>query len=103
LLAFDVDSVEVVLHPLGMVSVPVDQLGPHIGSLAAQGQSISDALDELLTKVLGLVQRSRGTGVQADGRCTGDVERLFATRLGDAHKLAGKRLQRCTNPLPFVP
>jgi len=50
---FQVDGVEVVLHPLDMVSVPVDQLGAHIGSLAAHGQSISDALDELLTRSWG--------------------------------------------------
>lgn len=50
---FHVDGVEVVLHPLDMVSVPVDQLGAHIGSLAEHGQSISDALDELLTRSWG--------------------------------------------------
>jgi len=50
---FHVDGIEVVLHPLDMVSVSVDQLGPHIGSLAEQGQSIADALDELLTRSWG--------------------------------------------------
>jgi len=50
---FTVDATEVVLHPLDMVSVPVDQLGECIGSLAAQGQRIADALDELLTRSWG--------------------------------------------------
>lgn len=46
---FHVDGIDVVLHPLDMVSVSLDQLGAHMGSLAAHGQSIADALDELLT------------------------------------------------------
>ena len=50
---FEVEGVEVVLHPLDMVSVAVDQLGAHIGSLAAHGQAIADALDELLTRSWG--------------------------------------------------
>jgi len=50
---FQVDGVEVVLHPLDMVSVPVDQLGPRVGSLTEHGQSICDALDELLTRSWG--------------------------------------------------
>lgn len=47
---FTVEGIDVVLHPLDMVSVPLDQLGDHIGSLSAHGQSIADALDELLTR-----------------------------------------------------
>ncbi|MDO9145177.1 CcdB family protein [Rhodoferax sp.] len=50
---FQIEGIDVVLHPLDMVSVSVDQLGRHIGSLADQGQSISDALDELLTRSWG--------------------------------------------------
>jgi len=50
---FKVDGLDVVLHPLDMVSVATDQLGEHIGSLAAQGQAIADALDELLTRSWG--------------------------------------------------
>ena len=50
---FHVDGIDVVLHPLDMVSVSRDQLGPPIGSLAEQGQSIADALDELLTRSWG--------------------------------------------------
>ena len=48
--AFKVRNVEVVLHPLDMVSVAVDQLGPRVASLAAHGQAITDALDEVLTR-----------------------------------------------------
>ena len=50
---FTVEGIEVVLHPLDMVSVALDQLGAQVGSLASQGQSISDALDELLTRSWG--------------------------------------------------
>ena len=42
-----------VLHPLGMVSVALEQLGPVVGSLAEQGQVISAALDELLARSWG--------------------------------------------------
>jgi toxin CcdB len=48
--ALKIDGIQVVLHPLDMVSVAWDQLGEHIGSLADQGQAIADALDELLTR-----------------------------------------------------
>ncbi|MDB5849035.1 MAG: cytotoxic protein ccdB-like protein [Rhodoferax sp.] len=47
---FEVEGIRVVLHPLDMVSVALEQLGEHIGSLAEQGQAIADALDELLTR-----------------------------------------------------
>ena len=50
---FEVEGVEVVLHPLDMVSVAVDQLGEHVASLADNGQTIADALDELLTRSWG--------------------------------------------------
>jgi toxin CcdB len=50
---FSVEGMDVVLHPLDMVSVAVDQLGEHIASLADQGQAIADALDELLTRSWG--------------------------------------------------
>jgi toxin CcdB len=36
-----------------MVSVALDQLGPVVGNLAEQGQTITDALDELLTRSWG--------------------------------------------------
>lgn len=47
---FEVEGQTVVLHPLDMVSVALDQLGPVVGNLAEQGQAITDALDELLTR-----------------------------------------------------
>lgn len=50
---FQVRGVEVVLHPLDMVSVACDRLGKRVGSLADRGQDITDALDELLTRSWG--------------------------------------------------
>lgn len=50
---FHVDGIDVVLHPLDMVSVAVDQLGAHVGSLTEHGQRIADALDELLSRSWG--------------------------------------------------
>ena len=47
---FQVEGMDVVLHPLDMVSVAVDRLGQHVASLADHGLRISDALDELLTR-----------------------------------------------------
>ena len=49
----EVDGVEVVLHPLDMVSIAVDELGEHAASLADNGQAIAVALDELLTRSWG--------------------------------------------------
>lgn len=45
--------VPLVLHPLDMVSVATDRLGPCVGNLSEQGQAIADALDELLTRSWG--------------------------------------------------
>ena len=50
---FEVKASKVVLHPLDMVSVALDQLGPRVDSLAQHGQAIADALDELLTRSWG--------------------------------------------------
>ena len=50
---FTVLGLELVLHPLDMVSVATDQLGELVASLADQGQAIADALDELLTRSWG--------------------------------------------------
>ena len=47
---FTVDKIVVVLHPLEIVSVGLDQLGAKVGSLASEGNRITDALDELLTQ-----------------------------------------------------
>lgn len=50
---FRIQGLDVVLHPLDMVSVAADQLGECVGSLGDQGQQITDALDELLTRSWG--------------------------------------------------
>ena len=50
---FKLQGQTLVLHPLDMVSVALDQLGPRVGSLDDQGQAIDDALDELLTRSWG--------------------------------------------------
>jgi len=43
----------VVLHPLEIVSVPNEQLGEFVKSLAHDGNLIADALDALLTRAWG--------------------------------------------------
>lgn len=50
---FKVKGIDLVLHPLDMVSVALGQLGVPVGSLADQGQQITDALDELQTRSWG--------------------------------------------------
>ncbi|MDD2775932.1 MAG: CcdB family protein [Gallionella sp.] len=47
---FTIEEIEVVLHPLEIVSIGLNQLGEKIGSLAPEGNRIADALDELLTQ-----------------------------------------------------
>lgn len=46
---FRIAGMDVVLHPLDMVSVALDQLGERVSSLAERGQDITEALDELLS------------------------------------------------------
>ena len=50
---FRIEKIDVVLHPLDMASVAVEQLGEHVGSLSEHGHTIADALDELLTRSWG--------------------------------------------------
>ena len=50
---FHINGQSLVLHPLDMVSVATDRLGPCVGNLSEQGQAIADALDELLTRSWG--------------------------------------------------
>lgn len=50
---FEVEGEQVVLHPLQIASVPVDQLGPKVGSLAAEGDRIIAALDLVITRAWG--------------------------------------------------
>jgi toxin CcdB len=47
---FRVNGIEVALHPLDMVAVPLDRLGPVVESLAEHGQAIVSALDELFSR-----------------------------------------------------
>lgn len=48
--SFRIGGTKVVLHPLEMVSVPVDRLGSPVGSLAGEEQAIIGALDELFSR-----------------------------------------------------
>ena len=48
---FTVKGIKVVLHPLEMVSVATEQLGEKVATLAQEGDRITGALDELLTRV----------------------------------------------------
>ena len=50
---FSISGVEVVLNPLQVASVAIDQLGALVGSLAEQGQRVTDAMDELITMAWG--------------------------------------------------
>jgi toxin CcdB len=50
---FRIGGVEVVLNPLQVVSVAIDQLGVVVDSLAHHGQRIADAMDELTTRAWG--------------------------------------------------
>ncbi len=47
---FRIRGTKVVLHPLEMVSIPVDRLGEPVGSLADEGQAIIAAFDELFSR-----------------------------------------------------
>jgi toxin CcdB len=47
---FKIRGSSVVLHPLEIVSIPVDKLGALVGSLSDQSELIVAALDELLTQ-----------------------------------------------------
>ena len=47
---FKIIGMNVVLHPLDIASIPLEQLGPRVGSLSDDGQQIIAALDELLSQ-----------------------------------------------------
>jgi toxin CcdB len=47
---FKVRGTPVVLHPLEIVSIPIEQLGDFVGSLSEEGQQVIAALDELFTR-----------------------------------------------------
>ena len=48
--SFRIRGTKVVLHPLEMVSIPAEQFGSSVGSLADEGQAIIAALDELFSR-----------------------------------------------------
>ena len=48
--AFSIASIDVVLHPLEIVSIAIDQLGEKITTLVDEGGRIADALDEVFTR-----------------------------------------------------
>ncbi len=50
---FQIDGLDLVLNPLEVVSLSLDQLGEHVGNLADQGQAITDALDEVFSRSWG--------------------------------------------------
>jgi toxin CcdB len=50
---FTVDGVRLVLHPLELVSVGLDQMGEKVGDLQDHGAAITDALDEVFTRAWG--------------------------------------------------
>jgi toxin CcdB len=47
---FKIKGVSVILHPLEIVSIPIEQLGELVESLSQESQRIMAALDELLTQ-----------------------------------------------------
>ena len=51
--SFRIENVQVVLHPLEIVSVPNELLGEYVESLSSEGSRIMYALDELLTRAWG--------------------------------------------------
>ncbi|QXP84964.1 CcdB family protein [Methylococcus sp. Mc7] len=48
--AFTIEGVDVVLHPLEIVSVPVAQLGGRVGSLSDAGDRVIGAIDQMLSR-----------------------------------------------------
>jgi toxin CcdB len=47
---FKIKGSSVILHPLEIVSIPIEQLGEFVESLSLESQRIMAALDELLTQ-----------------------------------------------------
>jgi len=50
---FKIGNTSVVLHPLEVVSVSLEQLGEPVASLVGEGDGIIHALDDLLTRAWG--------------------------------------------------
>ena len=51
--SFKIERIEVVLHPLEIVSVPNEKLGGFVKSIAEDGSRITDALDVLPSRAWG--------------------------------------------------
>lgn len=51
--AFTVEGRRVVLNPLDIVSVSLEALGPKVGSLVEEGDSVVAALDEVFSRAWG--------------------------------------------------
>jgi len=47
---FTIENIDVVLHPLEIVSMPVGHLGTRVGSLSDAGDRIIRAIDQLLSR-----------------------------------------------------
>ena len=47
---FTVKGIKVVLHPLELVSVAIKQLGEKVATLSQEGDRVTGAMDELLTR-----------------------------------------------------
>lgn len=45
-----IEGIEVILHPLEIVSVAIEQLGEKVATLAQEGDRIAGAMDEMLTR-----------------------------------------------------
>ncbi len=50
---FQIKGLNLVLNPLEVVSLSLDQLGEQVGNLTDQGQAITDALDEVFSRSWG--------------------------------------------------
>ena len=48
--SFTIDGIDVVLHPLEIVSIPAGQMGVRLGSLSDAGDQIIQAIDQLLSR-----------------------------------------------------
>lgn len=50
---FKIERIQVVLHPLEIVSIPNEKLGEFVKTIAEEGSRITDALDVLLSRAWG--------------------------------------------------
>lgn len=50
---FEIDGIQVTLHTLQVVSVPIDSLGRKVGSLIHEAGAIIDAMDEVFSRAYG--------------------------------------------------